>query len=144
MYFEPMSFQHEPPSNGEDGLAGLAAVVEQHNDACAAFQADVKRARESLEADFVAHRLEEYRGLKAAIDLNGLEQNEARARAAEMRIAVEDLERDVLDHRPPADDLNADLRAYLGAGALQLQVVEHGLTRWFEKDVLRWIRVRAR
>ena len=126
--FEPISFKQAAPSNGATRLAQLAALVETHNNECAEFQAGVESARESLEADFIAKRLEEYREIKAAIELNRVRNAEARDRATEMRSTIAELERDVLDHRPPADDLNADLRAYLGAGALQLQVNDHGYT----------------
>ena len=102
-----------PPSSG-NGLRALSATVTKHNKACAEFHAGVARARERIEADFIANRLEDYRDIKGKIDRKRLEQAETRERAGTIRSEISELELEVLDHRPPADALNADLRDYLG------------------------------
>ena len=126
--FEPMRLGCLAPPNGGNGLGALVAIVTKHNESCAEFQPVVALARELIEADFIANRLEDYRDIKEEIDRRRLEQAEARERADKIRSEISELEREVLDHRPPADALNADLRDYLGPGALQVAVNERGYT----------------
>ena len=126
--FEPMALGSlAPPSFGK-GLRVLAALAKKHNESCTEFQASVVSARELIEADFIADRLEDYRDIKGEIDHKRLEQRKARERAGTIRSEISKLELEVLDHRPPADALNADLRDYLGPGALQVSVNERGYT----------------
>lgn len=126
--FESIRLRYQAPSNGRDCLASVAKVIEKHNESCAEFQASVDRARESIESDFIANHLDAYRKLKCELKKTQLTQEQASQRAEEVRGEIAELEADVLDHRPPADDLNADLRDYLGPGAMQLAVNEHGYT----------------
>ena len=126
--FEAVSPGYEPPMAGREAFASLTRLVEKHNKGCAEFQDSVERARKSLEADFIAGRLNEYETLTSGLERVKLTQEQAGARAKEIGGEIARLEAEVLDHRPPADDLNTDLRNYLGQGAMQLEVREHGYT----------------
>ena len=126
--FEPMRLGCLAPPSNRNGLSSLSATVTKHNEACADFQVDVVRARELIEADFIADRLDDYQDIKGEFAQKRLEQVEARERADAIRSEISELEMEVLDHRPPANALNADLRDYLGPGALQVSVNERGYT----------------
>ena len=126
--FESLSLEYTAPPNGEDSLASVVRIVDQHNESCAEFQAGVDRARKSIEADFVAQRLDDYKRLKFGIKRTHLTQQLVSRQAKEVREEISRLESEVLDHRVAADDLNADLRDYLGPGAMQLAVNERGYT----------------
>ncbi len=126
--FESLSLGYQAPSSGVDSFASVAGIIEKHNEVCAEFQASVERARESIESDFIAERLDAYKSLKFGLKTTQVTQERVNRRVREIREEIARLESDILDHRPPADDLNADLRNYLGPGAMQLAVNEHGYT----------------
>ncbi len=126
--FESMSLGYKAPSNGRDSFASVTRIVEKHNESCAEFEASVARARGSIESDFIAERLDAYKSLKFGLTRTQLTQERVNRRAQEIRDDIAQLGSDILDHRPPADDLNADLRDYLGPGAMHLAVNEHGYT----------------
>ena len=126
--FESVRLEYQAPANGRDEFASVGRIVAKHNESCAEFEASVVRAREALESDFIAHRLDAYKRLTLGLKMTELTQEQARRRARQVREEIAQLESDILDHRPPADDLNADLRDYLGPGAMQLAVNERGYT----------------
>ena len=126
--FASLNLTHSPPSLEDDHLSRVKLTIEQHNAKCSDFDAGVKEARIQLEADFVAGHLQDYKALKDAVRRAKDAVREASERADLIRTKIEDLERVVLDHRPPADALNNDLREYLGPGQLQVEVREQGYT----------------
>ena len=89
---EPMRLGCLAPPNGGNGLGALVAIVTKHNESCAEFQPVVALARELIEADFIANRLEDYRDIKEEIDRRRLEQAEARERADKIRSEISELE----------------------------------------------------
>ena len=126
--FESMSLGYQAPSSGVDGFASVAGIIEKHNESCAEFEASVELARKSIESDFIAERLDTYKSLRFGLKTTKLTQERVNRRVSEVREEIARLESDILDHRPPADDLNTDLRDYLGPGAMQLAVNEDGYT----------------
>lgn len=126
--FESMSLGYRAPSTGRDSLVSATEIVEKHNESCAEFEASVDRARESIESDFIAERLDTYKSLRFGLKTTKLTQERVNRRVSEVRGEIARLESDILDYRPPADALNADLRDYLGPGAMQLAVNEDGYT----------------
>ncbi|MCY3566990.1 MAG: AAA family ATPase, partial [Chloroflexi bacterium] len=124
--FVSLNLTHSPPSLEDDHLSRVKLTIEQHNAKCSDFDAGVKEARIQLEADFVAGHLQDYKALKDAVRRAKDAEREASERAKRIRTKIEELERVVLDHRPPADALNDDLREYLGPGQLQVDVREQG------------------
>lgn len=126
--FEVVRLEYQAPANGRDEFASVAGIVAKHNESCAEVEASVVRAREALESDFIAHRLDAYKRLSFRLKMTEFTQKQARRRSRQVREEIAQLESDILDHRPPANDLNADLRDYLGPGAMQLAVNERGYT----------------
>lgn len=126
--FAEINLASSAPLIEGDALSRVGTVIQQHNEKCSDFDAGVRDARLRLEADFIADHLAEYKELKTAIQRRRLSMQEASQRAEQNRAEIERLERQVLDHRLPADSLNNDLREYLGPGQLQVEVKEQGYT----------------
>lgn len=101
-------------------------VIQEHNRACNEFQERAHRARQSLEAESVAGSLDEYRRLKDEIATSSKLVEGAEAESAKIQANVLQLEREIVGHRRPAEELNNDLRNYLGHGELRLEAKETG------------------
>nr|WP_250492922.1 AAA family ATPase [Caballeronia sp. GAWG1-1] len=111
---------------GKQAFAKIAALVEQSNKKTARFAEEVKLVRERLlwhelalaHADWVLKEKELTSAAKAtwtAVDeRSGLEKQ------------IQELERTILEHRQPADDLNLELRAYLGHDEIKFAVEDTG------------------
>ena len=101
-------------------------VIQRHNRICDEFDTRAKQAQERLEEDFVALTLDNLKGL--VDDENKALSSVARVSDEVDRLTdqIEGLERDIVEHRRPADELNGDLHRYLGHNELQLAVKDTG------------------
>lgn len=104
----------------------LNEVIARHNAACEGFQARTTRARERLAHDLIAESLVDFSRLAAAVKaasdvISPLEEDVKR-----FIDEIGRLEREIVEHRQPAEELNEDLRKYLGHDELSLHVEETG------------------
>jgi wobble nucleotide-excising tRNase len=101
-------------------------VIGKHNHACDDFEARAGEAREGLEADSVAGVLDDFGGLVAAVQASDSLVGKADAESKRLNTDIARLEREVVEHRQPAEELNEDLRAYLGHDELHMEVKDTG------------------
>lgn len=106
----------------------INAVIQRHNQACDDFQKRVSDARRRLEADNVAGALFEFRKLKSEIGTSDSLAAAAEAETTRLNADIESLEREIVQHRRPAEDLNQDLCNYLGHDEIRLEVKDTGYT----------------
>jgi len=104
----------------------LNEVIQKHNKACDDFQSRAVNAREQLEAGTVADDLEEFRNLADDTEKAAPTVNEARAHIDRLKDEVRRLEKEIVEHRQPAEELNRDLHSYLGHDELRLEIKETG------------------
>jgi len=104
----------------------LNGVILKHNEACEDFQSRIDDARKRLEADSVAGDLEEFVNLRDAIQASEIAVKAAAAKVEGLRSDIARLEREIVEHRQPAEELNDDLHSYLGHDELRLEVKEAG------------------
>lgn len=112
-----------PPAIGD-----INEIIGRHNKTCTEFDSHVKSAREKLEANFVATSLEEYLRL---VEDEVAQNNfvfQADTKSQKLKDQIEQLEREIIEHRQPAEELNDDLHKYLGHAELQLDVKDTGYT----------------
>lgn len=107
-------------------VEGMNQVMQQHNRVCDGFETRAKQARERLENDLVAGTLDDFKGLVDAENKALLSVAQASGEVKRFAEQIEGLERDIVEHRRPADELNGDLHRYLGHGELQLAVKDTG------------------
>ncbi len=124
--FRSVPLELEIPTIDEEAINQLNEVIARHNAACDDFQGLIRKARDRLALDLIAQNLDDYSrlaaALKAASDAIGpLEQDVKR-----LTDDIGSLEREIVEHRQPAEELNEDLRKYLGHDELSLQVKETG------------------
>ena len=124
--FEALTLDVSMPEVADDVIDRLNEVVQKHNRACDEFQARVVVARDLLALDMIAADLDEFARLKddaqGAVDAISPAVDEVQRLTAD----ITQLEREILEHRRPAEELNEDLRKYLGHGELQLSIKDTG------------------
>jgi wobble nucleotide-excising tRNase len=106
----------------------LAKIIQKHNEACDDFETRVRTARKRLEADAVADSLDEFQELRDAVPASVTVVNRANAEVVRLKTEIARLEREIVEHRRPADELNDDLRKYLGHSELRLEIKDTGYT----------------
>lgn len=124
--FETLSVDFTIPDIQKSAIDGIYAIVRRHNQACADLEGHVRTAREKLEADFVARSLDEHQSLLDAVQAQETAINEASSQTQKIAHQITQLEREIIEHRQPAEELNQDLQSYLGHAELQLDVRDTG------------------
>jgi len=126
--FERVELKLEVPPVDADAGEKLNAVVREHNRACDDFQNRVNSARERLALDMIAEALEDFVRL---MDAERKAENDMKAAELELKNLNNEivrLEREIVEHRRPADELNEELRNYLGHDELRLDIQDTGYT----------------
>lgn len=126
--FEAQSLEATPPDVTRTVIADINAIIQRHNQACTDFETNVKTARERLEADSVASSLNEYQELTNAVATQQTAIDQATTTSQQFALQIAQLEREIIEHRQPAEELNDDLHKYLGHAELQLEVKDTGYT----------------
>lgn len=119
------------PSSITDSVVAFNGIVEKHNRTSAEFSASVDSACKVLESSYVADAHAEFLLLSDAVKAAITELDGAKAKQSGIQSQINELERVILEHRRPADELTAELRAYLGRDELRFEVKGTGyaLTR---------------
>jgi wobble nucleotide-excising tRNase len=114
-----------------DAIMALNVTIDKHNQTSARFKASVDEACKKLEASYVAEAYAEYRNLTEALTSAEAALEKHFGSPAAIQGEIDMLEREILEHRRPADELTEELRAYLGRGELRFEVKGSGyaLTR---------------
>lgn len=107
-------------------IDGLNAVIRKHNQACDDFSSRVSNARKRLALSMITERLDEFVRLRDAVDRTGKELAAAEGELQRLTEEIKRLEREIIEHRQPAGELNEELRKYLGHDELRLEVKETG------------------
>ena len=114
-----------------NAVAAVNAAITKHNSMTSDFQNQVVKACGELEQHYVAEALEEYTRLTAAVTEADGALGPFQKEVERLQKEIADIERDIVEHQRPADELNNELRAYLGRDELRFEVKETGyaLTR---------------
>lgn len=114
-----------------DSVVALNAMVERHNQTSAQFKASVDEACKKLEASYVAEAHAEFVQLSEAVTTANAALENVKPKPAGIQAQIDELERSILEHRRPADELTEELRAYLGRDELRFELKGTGyaLTR---------------
>lgn len=109
-----------------DAVAVLNAVIESHNTTTLRFQNEVDDACQKLEQCYIAESYDEFIQLRdTTIAANSL-VSKAATKTQSLRDQIASVEREIVEHRRPAEELNAELHAYLGRNELRFEVKETG------------------
>lgn len=104
----------------------LAVIATKHNSHTSNFQQTVGAARKKLETGIAAEVHAKFTELGAAITNAERLVTEAASQVTTLRERIGVLERSLVEHRKPAEELNAELRSFLGRGDLNFTVQDTG------------------
>ena len=124
--FDCLIFAETAPTITTGSLAAVNAVIEKHNRVSRDFAAEVKKAREQIEASHVAGILGDYKNHIGAVKLADDEITEKEAKRTKAVVDAEAIEREIVQHRQPAEELNRDLASYLGHGDIVFSIEQTG------------------
>lgn len=124
--FKSLGLDVSVPEMNSDFVNNFNEVIQQHNERCTDFKSRTIKARDLLATDIVAESLNDYMRLAAAASKARDSIAPIESDIQNLTQGIEGLERDIVEHRQPAEELNDDLRNYLGHGELHLEVKETG------------------
>lgn len=124
--FERVVLDVAVPALNDGVVDHLSEVILKHNQACDDFQTRLDTGRMHLEADSVAGNLDEFVKLGDAVRAADAAVLTAAAEVKRLEDEIARLEREIVEHRQPAEELNEDLRNYLGHRELHLKIKETG------------------
>ena len=124
--FDPIALDITIPDLNVDAVKNLNNIILKHNQACDDFQSRINAARKQLEEELVASNLDEFISLQDAIKFVEAGVSKTKKEIQRVSDEIAKVERDIVEHRRPAEELNEDLRKYLGHDELQLEIEKTG------------------
>lgn len=124
--FDRVTLDAAVPQLDTDVVDRLNVVIRKHNQACDDFQTRVAKARECLALDLIAVEIDEFVQLGETVRQADADFKTAKQEVQQMTTKIDRLEREIVEHRKPAEELNRDLCKYLGHGELQLAIKDTG------------------
>lgn len=115
----------------QEAIDAINAIIVKHESITGNLNKEVKKACQALEQDYVLEALPKYDELNTAVTEAETALTTARNTPDELTKKIGEIERDIVEHRRPAEELNRELRAYLGRDELRFDVKDTGyaLTR---------------
>ena len=107
-------------------ISDLNTIIRKHNQETDDFQTAINAARTAIEESLVAQSLTEYQQKKREVDKATATLQTTSDRVIALKNEVSEIEKDIEEHRKPADELNADIRSYLGRDELTFEVQGSG------------------
>lgn len=126
--FEKVGTVFQLPDIDAEAVENLNAVIRKHNQACDEFQTRVDEARDRLAHHMITEALEEFVRLWDAVQQTTNHVQEAEKIVEQLQAEIKRLEREIMEHRRPAEELNEELRKYLGHDELWWEVRDTGYT----------------
>jgi wobble nucleotide-excising tRNase len=126
--FSRLELTVHAPDVDDEAVRHLNDVIQKHNQACDDFQTRVSTARQRLEADSVSTALDEFQRLQDSVSAAETAATHADVETKRISQEIANLEREIVEHRQPAEELNNDLRKYLGHNELCLEIKDTGYT----------------
>ena len=111
---------------GTRDVEKMNELITQHNVESDNFEKTVAKARKDLEACIVAEALPEFEQKRAAIQTLQNDLQTLLAEVGGLRKQIEELEKEIVSHRRPKEELNIELRNYLGRDELQFEFKHPG------------------
>lgn len=124
--FDVVTLNASVPAIDMTAVDGVNKFIRKHNQASDEFQHRVTSARERLALDLIAADIDEFKRLRDVVTQASRDSEAAKAKCDGLAEQIRQIETEIIEHRQPAEDLNHDLRQYLGHGELQLAVKDIG------------------
>ena len=107
-------------------ISDLNAVIRKHNQETDDFQSAISAARTAIEESLVAQSLMEYQQKKNDVDAVAAAIQTVSDKIIALGTEIPKIEKDIEEHRRPADELNNDICSYLGRNELTFEIQGKG------------------
>jgi len=107
-------------------IEAVNAIIDKHETITSNLNDEIKRACHNLEQDYVLEALPRFDALAKALTEAEIAHTDASRDPAELEKKISDIEREIIEHRRPAEELNRELQAYLGRDELKFDVKDTG------------------
>lgn len=124
--FQSIEWSFEVATGNVTVISDLNAVISKHNQETDEFQTTISAARTAIEESLVTQSLTEYQQKKIEVDLVATALQATSDKAIALKTEVREIEKDIEEHRRPADELNSDIRSYLGRDELTFEIQGSG------------------
>lgn len=111
---------------GQQAVQQINTLIDKHNEVTDNFQKEIEQTRAALESCYIAEAYQEFEAMNSALSKAKTEEAVASAFVKTCQSNIAELEREVVQHRRPAEQLNAEIRAYLGRDELTFAIHENG------------------
>lgn len=110
----------------KEKIENVNLLINNHNKKTANFNSDIDDARKNVEIHFVASNLNDY--LKNEAELKQFDTDYAiiSQEIKNLHSQIIDLEKNIIEHRAPAEEINSDLHSYLGHREIIFDVMDEG------------------
>jgi wobble nucleotide-excising tRNase len=118
-----------PLPNITKATSAIKAINDQiarHNTETENFQIVVANARKRLEEELAAETLVDFKSKSEKIQTIGTELQTLQTAITDLTAKILALEKDIVEHRRPAEELNVELRGYLGRDELKFEMFRNG------------------
>lgn len=109
-------------------ITTINQIIDQHNATTNDFQGQIDTACGSLEQDYVNDAFTEHLKLTEAVNTAAENLITLTEGITSLELQVATIESEIVEHRRPAQEINAELCSYLGRDELRLDVKETGYT----------------
>ena len=113
----------------------LNYIILKHNNLTDNFDSEIIKSKEKLESHFITEVLNDYLKIQNNIDELDSEIKRKEQEIENCKNTISEKEKDLLDHRIPADTINNLLKMYFGREEIRLEVADDGYHIKRDKDL---------
>lgn len=110
----------------DEAISAINEVIAEHNKKVDNHEKEIEKASQRLKNHFIAEKIDDYRNLRAELEAINADLDRLQQEASKLEGQCQALERDLVEHRRPADELNRELASYLGHSEIQFDVEKTG------------------
>ena len=126
--FESLTLEAGEP-NAESSGESIAPVIEtvnqiidKHESITENLTTEIREAFRALERDYVLEAVPRFEELEKSAEDAKTALGQVQGKPAKIRASIASIEREIIEHRRPAEELNQELRAYLGRDELKFDI----------------------
>lgn len=116
-------------SSGESIASAIETVnqiIDKHESTTENLTTEIREACRALERDYVLEAVPRFDELEKSAEDAKTALGQVQGKPAEIRESIASVEREIIEDRRPAEELNQELRAYLGRDELKFDIKETG------------------
>jgi len=130
--FKPLTFDEVGSAEDLSGrslssaIDAVNVIIEKHETTTNNLNDEIRQACQTLEQDYVLEALPGFNELTSVATAAEAVLADVSRKPSELERQIADIEREIVEHRRPAEELNAELQAYLGRDELKFEVKDTG------------------